>query len=540
MARMSKQQESGTGRQGFMDRLWIAGRVSLTGALALIAVLLINWLAARPDLRVRLDWTETGQNTVGAASASVLERLPGSVTLDVFFRPEEPPLTQVSYIAQERTRRLLLTLRESSLGRLELRHNDLSDVEAVEKRLAELRLRGFENCIVVSYGDQREVVSLNGGLAVFDPGSPAPDPRPARIVEFSAEKALISAMLKVTRGAAREVYFMVGQGQREVDDTSSSGLSELDRQLAQDGLGVSRWNPLTDGPIPEDCACLSIIAPTDALSDDLLDSIESWVRGGGRLVLVPHPEDDRLDASRIGELSSRFGMDIQHGIVCQPVVDPQTGRLSVGDSKVSSFFVSPNNMAGHELVLPIKRGERSFVMPGTHPIRRTAQPAGGVTAPLFFSSAESWVDGFQPSRTGPTLDFRPDPEMEATGRRFELAMASAFPPIDSSPQPALEETPQARIVVVGSSMAFSNGAFRYNQDLLNNVYNWVLDREYRLSISARNPDVRLIPIEKRERALPRLNRMAWGYLPGLCLLLGGLVAAMRSRTGQTRPAGEDQ
>jgi hypothetical protein len=352
-------------------------------------------------------------------------------------------------------------------------------------------------------------------------------------VEFAAERALISAMLKVTRGAAREVYFIVGHGEREVDDTTSSGLSELDRQLAQDGLGVSRWNPLTDGPIPEDCACLALIGATDALSDELLDSIEAWVRSGGRLVLVPHPEDAVLATSRVGELSARFGIEIQEGIVCQPVVDPQTGRLSVGDPKVSSFAVSPHNMAGHPLVLPIKRAERSFVVSGTHPVRRTAQPAGGVTSPLFFSSAESWVDGFQPGRTGPTLDFRPDPALEATGRRFELALASMFPPVDAAPQPAMEEKPQARLVVLGSSMAFTNGAFRYNQDLLRNVFNWVLDREYRLSISARNPDVRLIPVDKRETALPLLSRMAWGYLPGLCLLLGILVASLRARAGTT-------
>ncbi|MDP6739100.1 MAG: hypothetical protein QF404_03695, partial [Planctomycetota bacterium] len=91
--------------------------------------------------------------------------------------------------------------------------------------------------------------------------------------------------------------------------------------------------------------------------------------------------------------------------------------------------------------------------------------------------------------------------------------------------------PQARIVVLGSSMAFTNGAFRYNQDLLRNVFNWVLDREYRLSISARNPDVRLIPVDKRETALPLLSRLAWGYLPGLCLLLGVLVAFLRARGG---------
>ena len=526
--------EKGGARQSMGQRLWIASRVGLTMGLALVAVLLINWLAARPDLRVRMDWTATGQNTVGEASASVLERLPGTVTLDVFFRPEDPPLNQVAAIAQDRTLRLLRTLRDASLDRIDLRHNDVRDTAAINQRLVELRLRGFENCVVVSYGEQREVVALNGGLAVFDPGAPPPDPRPARIVEFSAERALISAMLKVTRGAAREVYFVVGFGELKLDDNSNRGLSALDRQLAEDGLGVSRWNPLTDGPIPEDCACLSLIGPTDALSDGLLDAIEVWVRSGGRLVLAPAPEDSDLKTSRVGELSARFGIEIQEGIVCQPFVDGQTGRKSVGHLNVATFHVNYTNMGGQSLVLPIKRAERSFVMSLTHPVRRTTQPAGGVTAPLFFSSVESWVDGFEPGRFGPMLDYRPDATLEAANRRFELAQASAFPPEDASPQPSMEEKPQARVVVLGSSPAFMNGFFGNNRDLLRNVYNWVLEREYRLSISARNPDVRLIPVDKRATALPRLSRLAWGYLPGLCLLLGILVASMRARAGKIR------
>ena len=160
---MSGEVQKGSERQGMAARFWIASRVVLTVGLALTAVLLINWLAARPGLRVRMDWTETGQNTVGEASSSVLERLPGIVTLDVFFRPEEPPLTQVAYIAQERTRRLMRTLRDASFDQVDLRENDVRDADAIERRLSELRLRGFENCVVVSFGDQREVVSLNGG-----------------------------------------------------------------------------------------------------------------------------------------------------------------------------------------------------------------------------------------------------------------------------------------------------------------------------------------------------------------------------------------
>ena len=92
----------------------------------------------------------------------------------------------------------------------------------------------------------------------------------------------------------------------------------------------------------------------------------------------------------------------------------------------------------------------------------------------------------------------------------------------------LEQEIEARIVLVGGAFTFANSIFRQNQDFLRNLYNWVLDREYRLSISPRPPDVRIVQDVAK---LPRINQVAWGWLPGLCLALGFLTAFLRSRGG---------
>ena len=66
--------------------------------------------------------------------------------------------------------------------------------------------------------------------------------------------------------------------------------------------------------------------------------------------------------------------------------------------------------------------------------------------------------------------------------------------------------------------------------MLTNLFNWLTDRDYRLSISTRNPDLRRLTPE----AVPRVSLLALWILPGLALVLGVLTAFLRARGGPRR------
>lgn len=511
--------------QGRLARLGIGAQVALTGALALAAVLMLNWLAARPGVRQRFDLTAEDQNSLSTATTGVLERLPGEVTVDVFFRDEPGPLRRVAESAMARTQRLLGLYRDLSNGKVRLRANDMGDTALIDQRRRDLRLRGIENCLVLSHGDAREVLTLNGDLATFDPGRPPPNYESARIKEYRGERAITGGLLEVTRGEELHVYFTTGHGELEIPDTGQAGLDSLVGLLQDEGLRVHRWNPLEDGPLPEDCACLSVLNPADRLADDTLDQIETHVRRGGRLVVAPHSGDERLRNSGLNDLLRRFDLEVQEGIVCQFRRDPNTNQPVTGDGTVAFFPINPANMARHSLVEPFRAAGRTFVMHMAHPVRVLAQPQGGLSAPLFTSEVASWVDT--------DLDFTPQEGVERMGSKFDLAIASQFPPAEAEEAGALEENPQARIVLVGGAYAFTNSIYQHNADFLRNLYNWALDREYRISMSPRDPDLRLWPQGRLEN-LPSFNQIAWGWLPGLCLLLGILFAVLRARGGPRR------
>ena len=86
--------------QGRASRYGIGVMVAVSSVLALVALLAVNWLAGRPGIRARWDLTRAEQNTLSTAAGGVVERLRDDVTIDILFRPEEYPLTDVARVAQ--------------------------------------------------------------------------------------------------------------------------------------------------------------------------------------------------------------------------------------------------------------------------------------------------------------------------------------------------------------------------------------------------------------------------------------------------------
>lgn len=518
-------------RVGRWARLGILVQVVFTVALALVALLLVNWLVGRPGWRQRIDLTEKKLNTLSTATLGVLSRLEEPVTIDVFFRGEEGPLVRVGADVMQRTYRLLVLMASEGGEKIDLHFNDTADPLAIETRRNELRLRGFENCLVVSQGDRREVLRLRGDLAELDPGRPHELGGfvPASIVAFKAEEAIVQGILKLTRGERPHVYFTTGQGERDLYGLEEwSDLGQLQNALLEDGFEVARWNFEQDGPLPEDCAALAVIGPEAPFSEEMFDVVTNYIDTGGRLIAAPHNNPERFDASSLGELLERYGIGMSRGLVLRPYVDA-AGQRTVGFEGNLVVRVGPAQMTRHPIMDPLREGGRSVVLTFAREVSVLpgGQPARGATLPLLRSVADAWLDV-------PPIDFLPDATAEET-RAFDLGVISAFVPEGAEAAEALGVQTQSRIVALGSADAFCNKAIEVNADFLRNVFNWAVSRDYRVSISPRDPDLRRLPIGETD-ALANLTRFCLWGLPGVCLLLGVVTAVMRARGGRPRTA----
>lgn len=537
---MSAGAEEGVRRVGAWTRLGLGLQVGLSALLAVGVAVLLTWLAERPGIRLRLDLTEAGENTLDETTRGLLERLPEGETIeiDAFLRPLPEPLHDLSIEAIDRTLRLLMLLDQYRSGLVRVRVHDLfrhpagdPDIQARLRELGYFQLT--DPMIVVTRGERHVPLRLIGDLAEFDIGSPGGRGRPyvpPRLVAFHAEEALVRALLKVTQDARPRVLFSNGHGERALYGDADNELGRLHSALVEDGFRVAWWTPEEDGPVPEDCSVLAIIGPTEPFSERQSGWIRQFVEAGGRLILAPpSPHPDGREAQGPGTVASlleSFGLKLGRGIVCTPVPGVG-GRPTDGEPECAFLTITAGEMsATHPITEPLRRGDRRARTLVCRPLERGRPPQGGVLLELLASSEITWLD--QASEEHP-YDLVWQKEDEPRGP-FALAMVSVFPPRpgERAPKVVEGERPEARVVAFGTADFFRNDLLDTNRDLLLNTFNWAASREFRVTVSRRNPEARRLDLSDPE-VVSRLQLVALWLVPGLFLALGALTFWSRRR-----------
>ncbi len=504
-------------------------QLALNVALALVAALFAIWLAGRPGIRLRYDMTEKGTNTLSTATIGVLGRLEVPLVIDVFWRGEDAPLDVVAPAAMDRVWRLLQLLLVEAGGRIEIRSHTEDARETIETRMRELKLYGYENCLVVSNGDRREVVPFRGGLVDFDPGNPNRNAfQPAAIRSFPAEEALVKAILSVTRGEQQKVYFTTGQGERELEDDSPRGLSILQHALGEEAIECVAWDWHRTSEVPGDCAAIAILAPETAFPPGQREAILGWYDRGGRLVIAAHEDPELLERSDVTELLQAAGMDVGPGVVMNEGID-SLGNRSLEPEYVVLLVVGPRGMAKHPITDPLRQAGRSIVVSRAHPVlvrRQPESPRVGASVPLLQTEAPAWLDL-------PPFTYFPEQEREETGP-FTIGAVSRFlPGSEEAGAKPLDERKEARLAAFGSVGVFENDRADHDADFARNVFRWITARDWRVSVSTRDPDERRLPVHQ-PGVMAKVSRFALVWVPLFCLALGVLTAYLRSRSGPAR------
>ena len=526
---------SGRG-SGSVTRAFLSGNLALVIVLALVSVVAVNWLAGRRGLRHRIDLTEKGANTLSPATAGVLARLDREVDVHVFWRGEEYPYALLAPEAMMRVFDLLQLVQVESGGRVRVHNHADASREELEALKRELKLRGFENCLVLRSGERRVVLGFRGDLVQFDLGDPRRESyRPPSIRAFVAEESLVQGLLTLSMDASARVYFAQGHGEPDLEDASETGLTRLVKTLEEDGLEAAPWRPDEAQEVPGDGTVLAVLGPDVAYPPIVVDAIVEWVEAGGRLLLAGAADPDGLDRSSVGELCDRLGMSIERGLVMQLTRDA-LGQVTLGDPVNSRLILDPGGMAADFPVTePFREARRTLTLPAVHPVRMERQPEAttGYTREVLVSQAKkTWVDL-------PPFDYEPK-QGEEVGARYPVAAVSQFFPDLGGPMPSPidpdtspERRIEARVFAIGGGTVFTNEEQDYAEDFGRNVFNWLASREFRLSISARDPDLRRLPRDRPE-ALSRVTVFTIGILPVLCLGLGFATAFRRSRGGPAR------
>jgi hypothetical protein len=513
----------GTGR---WTRLSIGLQVLAVVLLAAAAGALATWLSGRPGLRWRADVTATRRNTLEPALARIVEQLPAPATIEVFFRPAIEPFAQAMNDAQQRTRELLFVASNQFADRIRVVQYDANDVAATNQRLQELGVQEA-NVVVVQCGEGRKVLKLLRDLVRLDPGNPQMR-IPPRVESFRGEQALGEALLEVSRGERPRILFAHGSGERDLDQRELGGLAELRAALVSDGFEVESWEPGSPPSVPEGCDVLALVDPRTPYPPEVLDAIEAYVHAGGRLFVAPSRDGAVLDgAGTAGELLRRFGVLVHPGFVAQPRPNV-LGQYVEGAKEnavlaISSAGLSPR----HAITEPLNRlGVPLQNVAGARAFRAGSAPAEGRIDTLVETAAGSWLD--LPDAQG-LHDWRFDRELGELPGPLAIGLAVELAPGEPAPaEGELAPRRAGRVVAFGSAEVLSNGPFPYARDFVLNAFNWLVERDWRVSVRPRDRDQRQLDLVNT-RALSTINRVASFALPGVCALLGIALAWRRRR-----------
>ena len=300
-----------------VSSLRLAGRgaagARASSVLAIVLAFVFSALAGNLILRMDVKFNlPLGQlrSSFSERTRRILSECDGEITVTAYLPRSDRRFRAVGHFLRSLKREA-----DSHGGaRVELRFVDPSWDVAAAQRLVR---RGVKNeSVVFEKGRRLTTVPLKEGFG---------------------ERLCSSALQRVaTPPVWRNIYWTVGHGESASDDYGTFGMSDIARDLAREGYMNRRLDFSAGTGVPRDCAVLVVPGAKDDFSRLEIGLVESYLRQGGRLLVLAS------DSERGGVVS----MLPRWGLRSAKVALSGARTLSGEDVVVSDF-------SGHELSEPL-------------------------------------------------------------------------------------------------------------------------------------------------------------------------------------------
>lgn len=277
-------------------RILIHGTNALVLTLLILGILaVINYLSWK--IGSKLDVTRERLHSVSDQTIKVLNGLDKDIEVLAFFKDVGLDKLEFRELMGEYTGRS---------NRIKFRFID-ADKEPGVARKYEIDEYGT----VVLSSDDREIK-----VKVSDPISGT--------IKNNTEQELTNALIKLSSDKEKGVYFLVGHGERDINNNSDAGgLGKLKRTLEEEGYEVGELLLLRESIIPSKNSILIIASPAKPLSEKELGDIKKYLDEGGRAVFLIEP---RMGGDLVSLLKD-YGIEVENDIV----IDPSSKVVGGGD-----------------------------------------------------------------------------------------------------------------------------------------------------------------------------------------------------------------
>ena len=386
----------------------------------------------------------------------------------------------------------------------------LNRTEATAKEIG-LTLESFpKDSVVLKWGEKRKDVSVSEIYQIF-PANPYARQRPPPPV-FKGEDAFTSGIRDVLDETERKVYFVTGHGER------TTGRKAGDYNVVAGGLRgmnfkIDDVNLAGKDGVPKDTKVLVIAGPTAPIRDAELALLETYLDGGGSLLVTLDLLEKRDGHVRSGleRLLKKYGVVVHQDVMAvgQEIAFGYTSGIPNSYHKISEALTT------REVIL-----HRACVLEAASP-----EKEGYDASRMLEGSDGSWGERELKG------DMRYDKDKDISG---PTTLGVAVGPLESAQPGPSGPAGTAHIVVFADAdflsdrlMSNRNVKFSANSDLFLNSVNWMVGKTENIGIQPREQERRLVHMTPS-----RLTRVFWGavVLPALAMVVLGIVVwRLRSR-----------
>jgi ABC-type uncharacterized transport system involved in gliding motility auxiliary subunit len=339
------------------------------------------------------------------------------------------------------------------------------------------------------------------------------------------EQDLTNTLIKVTTGRQIKAYFVQGHGERDSVGNDRPGYASVVDALKRDNYTVDNIVlAQSQAGVPADASVLILAGPTADYLKPEVDAIRTYVRRGGKLLVLLDPPvgESARSTPTLEALLKEWGITLGHDVV----IDASgMGQLLGTDASVPVVASYPQH--------PITE---NFDLLTAFPLAQSVRGEAGVelgtanTQNVINTSDRSWSESDLKSLASGgkvSLDEAAGDQRGPITIALSLSMDAPDAPPAADAKPADGDKPadgakpapktQMRIMVVGDSDFATNAAagIQGNADLFVNMNNWLTQQEDLISIHPRDAgDRRVTMTADQQRRLLWLSLL---FIPGLIL-----------------------
>lgn len=248
----------------------------------------LNYLAFKNPQQ--WDWSADQASTLAPETRDALKQLPQPVIAIGFYT------NRFSAAARSNAEALLKRYQIEAQGQFDYEFHDPEQ----EPALAQQYNITTDGKIILTMGDQREELT------------------------FADEATITGALVRLTHPTKRVIYFLIGHGEREIDDSGNNGLTYIVDVLKKQNYEVMPLNLQVTTTVPADARALVIAGPQIPVTPEEVTLIGEYLQrpGSGLVVLLDPPLEGLQTRTKPGEvepladyLSARWGLILPQNVV---------------------------------------------------------------------------------------------------------------------------------------------------------------------------------------------------------------------------------